>query len=387
MPSTLPKARMRVTFVSHTEDLYGANRSLMVLLRRAEEFGVQPSVIAREEGPFTEQLERLNVPYVVYPLKRWMSKARWKAPARLVMNLAIMPFLLSKVREWGTDVIHTNSSVIPTGAILAECAGLPHVWHVREFGDLDYDLAHDWGEGGFRFGVNRADALIAVSNSIRRHVLAELRPPTRVIYNGVISRERLTAFKPDADTEDPSGSDEFVFAIIGRIQPKKGQEQAIAALSRLRESGVDARLLVAGNGREDYERRVRAMCREREVKDSVEFLGFVSCPFEVHRRSDAVLMCSLHEAMGRVTAEAMAAARPVIGFNQDGTAELIDDEENGLLYDGTVGDLAAAMRRLVDNTSLARSLGQAGWEKAEEMFTEETYAEQVFDVQRRVCSS
>ena len=64
--------------------------------------------------------------------------------------------------------------------------------------------------------------------------------------------------------------------------------------------------------------------------------------------------------MGRVTAEAMASARPVIGYDSDGTTELIDDGHNGLLYDGSTKDLAASMNRFVNNPNLARSFGQNG---------------------------
>jgi len=40
-------------------------------------------------------------------------------------------------------------------------------------------------------------------------------------------------------------------------------------------------------------------------------------------------MCSRHEAMGRVTVEAMSACLPVIGFDNGGTAELIEHERSG----------------------------------------------------------
>jgi glycosyltransferase involved in cell wall biosynthesis len=84
--------------------------------------------------------------------------------------------------------------------------------------------------------------------------------------------------------------------------------------------------------------------------------------------------------MGRVTAEAMATARPVIGYDSDGTAELIEDGHNGLLYDGSIEDLAGCMVRFLNNPNWAQELGLNGWEKANKEFTNEVYARQINNV-------
>jgi len=60
-------------------------------------------------------------------------------------------------------------------------------------------------------------------------------------------------------------------------------------------------------------------------------------------------MCSTNEVMGRVTAEAMSACKPVIGYDNAGTSELIDQRYTGLLYRGGVENLAETMKEAVDN--------------------------------------
>jgi hypothetical protein len=81
--------------------------------------------------------------------------------------------------------------------------------------------------------------------------------------------------------------------------------------------------------------------------------------------------------MGRVTAEAMAASRPVIGHAAGGTPELIQHGQTGLLYSGGVDALAASMRRLLEQPAWGRQLGEAAWRDARERFTIERYAESV----------
>ena len=137
---------------------------------------------------------------------------------------------------------------------------------------------------------------------------------------------------------------------------------------------------MAGRGAEECVESLHRLRRTQNLKKEVSLLGYVTDQFEVYQRADAVLMCSPNESMGRVTAEAMAAARPVIGYNSDGTAELIEDEHNGLLYDGTDQHLAYCMGRLMSNPGWAKSLGRNAWEKAEREFTNEVYAKYVYSV-------
>jgi len=228
--------------------------------------------------------------------------------------------------------------------------------------------------------MSRADATIAVSEAVRQHVLSDVDTSCHVVYNGVISEERLEQLGKAAEARDAHFSPPYIFAIVGKIGPAKGQKQALRAVYRLARDGKKVRLLVAGSGAEEH---VESLCELRQTLDleeEVSLLGYVSDPFEVYQRADAVLMCSPHEAMGRVTAEAMAAARPVIGYDSDGTAELIDDGHDGLLYDGSTEDLADCMIQFVDNPDWARSLGQNGWEKVSREFTNEVYARRVYDV-------
>ena len=328
----------------------------------------------------TQELAKRSIPFHTLPFKKWMSKSRWKAPARLAMNLAVLPLLVRKVRQWNVDLIHTNSSVTPIGALTAEALGLPHTWHVREFGNLDFNLRYDWGEFPFRLLMSRSTVAIAVSRAVRNHVLSGIDVPSHVVYNGVISKSRLVQINEKCQKRGENLSETYTFAIIGQISPSKGQKQALRALYRLKQEGTKSRLLVAGSGSEDHMESLRELHRALELQKDVSLLGYVSDPFEVYREADAVLMCSPHEAMGRVTAEAMATGKPVIGYNSDGTAELVDHKHNGLLYDGTDEDLAHCMQCFVDDPLWARSLGQNGHEEAHRKYTNEVYARQVYDI-------
>jgi glycosyltransferase involved in cell wall biosynthesis len=381
---------VRVVFVTHYSDLYGANRSLLCLIDALSKTDVDPFVVAPQEGGLTDALSDRGVSYLTLPFKMWMSppKLRWKGGGRFAVNVLLAPVLALYLFRWDPDLIHTNSSATPFGALVAEVLNLPHVWHVREFGDLDYGFVYDLGSSVFRWFLNRADHLLAVSDAIRQHVLADVDTPTKVIYNGVVSEDRLLELRETArNTTDAPWKDEgvFTFAILGRIRDSKGQAQAVRAVHRLAEHDRSVRLLIAGEGERSSTKKLHRLCHELGIEDRVSFLGYVAEPFDVYRSADAVLMCSSHEAMGRVTVEAMAAMRPVIGRDAAGTSELVDHEVSGLLYDGSAADLANSMLCLMDNRDFARRLGETGWERVREKYTSETYARRVHQVFRHVA--
>lgn len=374
---------MRVVHVTHYCKLYGANRSLLGLVDGLQAYGVKSHVIAPMQGPITEELSKRGVPYYTIPFKRWMAPNRWKAPARLALNLAVSPLIALQIRKWKADLIHTNSSVTPVGALAAEMLSLPHVWHVREFGDLDFNLRHDWGKGIFRVLMSRSAAAIAVSQSVREHVLTGIDVPCHVVYNGVISESCLEQLGREAHRQKEAFSSPFTFAIVGQISPAKGQVQALQAIDRLKkQEGVTVRLLIVGSGRAENVESLHRLRKDLNLEQEVSVLGYVSNPFKVYQRADAVLMCSPHEAMGRVTAEAMAATRPVIGYHGEGTAELIEHGFNGLLYNGSTEGLSYCMKQLIEDPGYGRVLGYNGRELVKKLFTREKYSREcksIFD--------
>jgi len=88
----------------------------------------------------------------------------------------------------------------------------------------------------------------------------------------------------------------------------------------------------------------------------------------------------VYEAMGRVTAEAMACYRPVIGYDSGGTSELIDHGRTGLLYRGGEDALADCMIRYATSPEEARQHGEAAWEIAKARHSTEAYAAAIHSV-------
>jgi glycosyltransferase involved in cell wall biosynthesis len=385
-----PSPALRVAFLTHYTELYGANLSLLNLIEGLGRYGVRAHVICPEQGDLLGVLTRRGVPAAVLPFEWWVSPRPTVLGivARHLRNMRRFRSLAAQIRRWRCDLVYSNSSVFAIGAVAAARLGLPHVWHLREFGVRDYGLWPDFGAHLTRLGFRTADALIFVSNSLRRAVLGRMEVANaHVIYNGVAPEsafdERRRAAEALRGRRQP-----LTFVLVGRFRESKGQEIAIRAFARVAGQTPAVRLLLVGGagqtGEQDYFDRCHALAKELSLMDRIEFWGYIPDPERAVLAADVALMCSRNEAMGRVTAEAMSACRPVIGFNNGGTSELIDPERTGLLYRGGPDALAACMARYVADPELAWRHGDAGWHVACRRHSTEAYAAQIDAVLRGV---
>jgi glycosyltransferase involved in cell wall biosynthesis len=166
------------------------------------------------------------------------------------------------------------------------------------------------------------------------------------------------------------------------MQPWKGQDEAIKALSEIVRRGVDAHLFIVGGEDRVFTRALHKQVRDCGLGHRVTFTGYVNEPMQFIRMADVVLVCSRWEAFGRVTVEAMLAGKPVIATaNSGGTAELIEEGKTGLLYErGNHIELADKIQYLYENPEVGLKLGQGGYAWVAGRFTEERYAREMFDI-------
>ena len=391
---------MRVLFLTHYGELYGANRSMLELLLELRRGGeVLPHVVLPREGELAAVLREHAVPTAVIPFEPWMSErhysGRWhhrllqywrhelQARKRASANRRAQPELRSKVREWGIQLLHANSSAVSVAHSLAGASGLPLVWHVREMPESHYHFHLDAGRRGYSRALCGAHRIIAISLAVRADVERYTGPSDRiaVIHNGVFREARY----PDPLAHPRSFSMRpFTFLMVGLVHPSKGQLEAVEALSVLVAAGHDVRLVIAGGGRD---RRLRERIVELGLQDRVELMGYVEDPFPLYARAQAYLMCSRNEGMGRVTVEAMASGLPVIGHASGGTPELIQDGVTGLFYTGDASELADRMMQLVSDPAYARRLGDEAARTVPDRFSVERCALEVLDVYRSVLSA
>jgi len=155
---------------------------------------------------------------------------------------------------------------------------------------------------------------------------------------------------------------------VARLIERKGQRHLLAALRRLRDAGVTATVKFVGTG--DAAQAYRAEADRLGIADLVTFTGYVPREriADHYADADVFVLPSHNEGMSVATLEAMAAGLPLVVTRTGGTAELVQEGENGLTFAwGDVETLAQHLAYLAANREVVRQMGAASRRRAERM--------------------
>lgn len=371
---------MNILFIGHEHELNGASRSLVGMINELSKDNNIHVLTAYKKGAFIDEIKTLNVEVIYSKYFRWMifkpnNSVKWilKKNLFIILNLVNIISALKVVvycKKNRIDIIHSNSSVINIGAIISKFSQIPHVFHIREFGEEDFNMHSIYNKRRhLRFINKNTRKVIAISNSILNKYLKYFeKDKIEMIYNGIDMK--LLNEKERIEKE------EFNVLLAGRIEEAKGQKEAILAMKELKNIGINkVNLYIIGSG--DRESLIN-LCNQLNVADLVNIQGYSNNLFEFRKEIDFELVCSKNEAFGRVTIEAMMSSNPVIGANTGGTKELIIDGYNGYLYEqGNPKDLANKVNFLISNFNNLKIIGKNAFEYSRTKFTSEINANNI----------
>jgi len=234
-------------------------------------------------------------------------------------------------------------------------------------------------------GKLRAAILLVANERTRRALPNRCRGEVlTLIENGV----DLSIWWPAEHMRAEGGPLRIVF--LGRLINCKAVDLLLEAFRDVI-ARTPATLWLAGDGplRHRWEAKARAL----GLDEVAQFLGWITqeeCA-TLLRRSDVLVLPSLHECGGAVVLEAMATALPVIAANWGGPADYLD-ESCGILVDPTskpsfVSGLAEAMALLATAPDLRREMGRAGRERVVRELDWEKKIEGFMDIYEQLIRS
>ncbi|MEV0148028.1 MULTISPECIES: glycogen synthase [unclassified Nonomuraea] len=312
----------------------------------------------------------------------------------------------------GADVVHSHTWYANFAGHVAKLLyGVPHVvtthsleplrpWKAEQLGG-GYTIS-SWAE---RTALAAADAVVAVSDGMRRDVLAAYPeiPPERVsvIHNGIDTAE----YAPDRDDAvlkkhgvDPAKP---YVVFVGRITRQKGLVHLLHAARSL-DPGAQLVLCAGAPDTPEIAAEVTGLVRdlEREREGVVWISEMLPKPEVIQLLTHAtVFVCpSVYEPMGIVNLEAMACETAVVATATGGIPEVVADGETGLLVpidqgaDGVprdperfAADFAERVNSLLGDPERARRMGEAGRARAVEHFSWERIAERTLELYASVA--
>lgn len=183
--------------------------------------------------------------------------------------------------------------------------------------------------------------LIVNSHATKKLVLinnSSLIPDDRitVLYNGIDVEAFDTALAVAGKASNMPwqgrGGRPFVLGNAGRLNRQKGQHLLLRLGRLLLDSGLDFRLLIAGEG--ECESELREQAARLGLEDHVVFCGFMRDMANFWQQIDLFVLSSLWEGFGNVLIEAMLAEKPVFAFGVSNIPELVFEgaEGNGRLF-------------------------------------------------------
>jgi glycosyltransferase involved in cell wall biosynthesis len=222
----------------------------------------------------------------------------------------------------------------------------------------------------FRFNVSQEDQhkLLVIHNGVN---LA--RPPSGESQRHAI-RERL-GVPPTM----------MIMAAIGQIEPLKGTEVLLEALSRLPRQCAEYRLLLVGGVEPTFQAHMHAQAERLHLAGRVHWIGYQTPVQPWIDAADLIVHPSQYEAFPRVILEAMAASKPIVASRVGGVAESVLHGVTGLLVPADDRDaLADAIARLLADAPMRERMGREGRRRVEACFGAERHAHLVEAEYRRL---
>ena len=224
--------------------------------------------------------------------------------------------------------------------------------------------------------VNRiASHTIAVSKGVE-HVLTANgidAHRTSTVSNAIDINQQL----PDRQSVRKTlkiGQGTFVFCSIGSLIPRKSSHHTLEALAQFNQKhpAADWLFLLVGEGPERS--RLEQLAQQYGIAEKVIFTGFKNNPLDYLAASDVFILASKSEGLPRVVLESMLLGTVVCGSAVTGTAELIEHNRTGLLFDyGDVNQLADHLSQVWEHAALRKTLASQARQQVEEHYAIEKY--------------
>lgn len=196
------------------------------------------------------------------------------------------------------------------------------------------------------------DQFVAVSQSVAEGWSGLTKKLPKVVTNGIDT----VRFKPAVVIP------EYDLLYVGRLLPVKGVDTVLNSLAILKNDyGLRPDLAIGGSG--PYEKHLKKMTGELDLKDQVHFLGYIdneSMPGLYGRAGISIFPSKSKEGVLTTILEAASCRRPIITTKVGGIPEFIKNRQNGILVGPEdPGQLANAINTLLENQTLRDKIAES----------------------------
>ncbi|AEH25445.1 glycosyl transferase, group 1 [Pyrococcus yayanosii CH1] len=290
-----------------------------------------------EEGVIVERIET----YKVDRTKNLTSEILKKI-TRFFVNFVELSKVIKEYQKKGHKIIlhaHIGKGVSfwenSAYCLWVKILGIPFIFHIHSsLLHVEFRQSSEIIKGIRRYILSEASKIIALSGYWKRQLLQidGLQSEKVVVVYNFIDIERFKGYnKLECRKKLGLPLDKKIIVSIGRLEPEKGLEYLIEAVSMIVKNRNDILCVIIGDGtlKEHLERYTQSL----GLKSYIKFVG-LRPPEEIPiwlTAADILVLPSLRESFGIVQIEAMACGRPVIASKNGASEKIIISDEYGLL--------------------------------------------------------
>jgi glycosyltransferase involved in cell wall biosynthesis len=400
---------IRVLFiVAEYNRISGGQQSLLQLLRRLPQAGVEPLVCFPKIGRCSEAFREAGVPIVVIAGPRMLTNygqhllRMSRLSALKIFFTEMLPYsfrIMREMRSRQIEILHCNSvRSLLFGALVPRLLGYKVVWHVR--GQL-----LPFGKVVRRSAEVLATSIIVVADELKKEITPARRHRCRTIYNGIDEQAVPLDISAESAAFVPVDN-QPVIVTVAAVTPFKGYHHLLSAARIVNQKSKEKKPIFLCIGElfdQNYFNYLKELMAEFRL-DNVQFLGWQQNPFPYYKLADMVVLPTVEheqlkigdevtevrsgEGFPRSILEAMYCGKPAVATKVAGTTEQILHGETGILVPSSDPTALAEgiLKMLALPASARREMGERAAERARERFTTGRMAHETVELYRELIT-
>ncbi len=364
---TVPKPN--ILHIIDTTGPGGAETIFTQLASATQQEGWKTLALIRGPGWVMDELQRLGIRYHIEDCKG-------------SVNLTFLRKLVRIVRREKIDIIQSHL----LGSNLYAClAGLitrtPVISTFHGFVDISPDERLRF----FKFLIISLGSkkIIAVTNQLAdalRDIAGVKGSKVGVIPNGIDIQRFSSSASIDLKKTLGIQQEATLIGCLGNVREAKNYDLAILTLQKLRGRGIDAKLVIAGDDKNELAEQHRHFATTLRMENHVFWLGFFKETPGFLKSIDVFLLSSSSEGHPLAITQAMAAGKPIVA-TRCGIEEILTHQQNALLAPkDSAEDLATHIQALVNDHTLCKELSQRAARDAQQNFSLDAMYGQYFSL-------
>jgi glycosyltransferase involved in cell wall biosynthesis len=354
----------------------GGESHLLVLVENIDSSKFEPIVLSFTGGPMIDKLNEMRIENHIIHTERPFDVRVWKKVKQLLIDKKI-------------DIVHVHGSRANSNVLwAARSLKIPVVYtiHGWSFHPDQNFFVRSLRIMGEKYLTSRTQLNISVSESNKQSGKKYIKGFESEVVNNGIDHHKFNPAKTHKDIRKELGirPEAVVVLFLARFTSHKQPLPLIEAFSKLAKENSKLHLLMVGDG--DQKGQGVELVKKLGLEQRVTMSPFRLDVPDIIAAADIYVLPSLWEGLPIALLEAMAMGKAVVGSRVDGTREVIEDGNNGLLVEpgNLVAGLEDKIGLLGNDASLRAQLGKQAIGTINEKYNAVAMTRTIEDIYSRV---